>query len=72
MKNILITEKKLYQQKIINKINKKKFKIFKHLGWKSSTSIKKGLDKTFLWYLSNRDYFRSFKKKDIMRRIGKK
>ena len=47
-------------------------KIFKHLGWKSSTNIKDGLEKTFLWYLSNREYFRSFKKKDIVRRIGKR
>ena len=47
-------------------------KIFKHLGWKSSTNIKDGLEKTFLWYLNNREYFRSFKKKDIVRRIGKR
>lgn len=47
-------------------------KIFKHLGWKSSTNIKEGLEKTFLWYLSNRKYFRSFKKKDIVKRLGKR
>ena len=47
-------------------------KIFKHLGWKSSTNIKDGLEKTFLWYLSNRKYFRSFKKKDIVKRLGKR
>ena len=47
-------------------------KIFKHLGWKSSTNIKDGLEKTFLWYLNNRKYFRSFKKKDIVKRLGKR
>ena len=47
-------------------------KILKTLGWKSSTDIKKGLEKTFLWYLKNTDYFNSFKKKDITRRIGRK
>ena len=47
-------------------------KIFKHLGWKSSTNIKDGLEKTFLWYLSNRKYFRSLKKKDIVKRLGKR
>ena len=47
-------------------------KILKTLGWKSSTDIKKGLEKTFLWYLKNTDYFNSFKKKDITKRIGRK
>ena len=47
-------------------------KILKTLGWKSSTDIKKGLKKTFLWYLENTDYFNSFKKKDITRRIGRR
>ena len=47
-------------------------KILKTLGWKSSTDIKKGLKKTFLWYLENTDYFNSFKKKDITRSIGRR
>ncbi len=47
-------------------------KIFKDLGWRSSINIKNGLEKTFLWYLSNRAYFRSFKKKDIIGRMGKR
>ena len=47
-------------------------KILKTLGWKSSTSIKKGLKKTLLWYLENTDYFNSFKKKDLIKRIGKR
>ena len=47
-------------------------KIFKQLGWKSSSNIKDSLKKTFLWYLENTDYFNSFKKKDITRRIGRR
>jgi dTDP-glucose 4,6-dehydratase len=45
-------------------------KLKKKLGWKSTTSIDKGLKKTFLWYLNNRAYFNKIKKKDIIDRLG--
>ena len=45
-------------------------KIKKKLGWVSTTSINKGLKKTFLWYLNNRSYFNKIKKKDIINRLG--
>ena len=45
-------------------------KIFKKLGWKASMNIKKGLEKTFLWYMRNNNYFSSIKKKDIIKRLG--
>tara|TARA_B100000530_G_scaffold172795_1_gene109101 strand:+ start:292 stop:1311 length:1020 start_codon:yes stop_codon:yes gene_type:complete len=47
-------------------------KIFKQLGWKSSSNIKDSLKKTFLWYLNNKDYFSSLKKREIIRHIGRK
>ena len=47
-------------------------KIFKELGWKSSSNIKDSLKETFLWYLNNNDYFSSLKKRDIIRRIGRR
>jgi len=47
-------------------------KIFKKLGWKASTNIKKGLEKTLFWYMQNKDYFSSIKKKDITKRLGVK
>ena len=46
-------------------------KILKELKWKSTTNYKKGLEKTFLWYLQNNNYFKSISKKDIEKRIGK-
>ena len=47
-------------------------KIEKKLGWKSSTAIKKGLEKTFEWYLNNQNYYSKLKKTDITKRLGKK
>jgi len=46
-------------------------KIFKDLGWKSKTKIDKGLEKTFLWYLKNSQYFKTYNKKQIVKRLGK-
>ena len=46
-------------------------KIFKELKWKTSVDFKKGLEKTFLWYLYNNDYYKSISKNDIVKRIGK-
>ena len=46
-------------------------KINKNLSWKSSTTISDGLEKTFLWYLNNQNYFNSLKKNQIIKRLGK-
>ena len=46
-------------------------KILVKLGWKTKISFKKGLEKTFLWYLRNNRYYKSISKKDIVKRIGK-
>jgi len=46
-------------------------KIFKKLKWKTSVKFTKGLEKTFLWYLHNNDYYKSIAKNDIIKRIGK-
>ena len=45
-------------------------KIKKKLKWKPSSTIINGLEKTFLWYLSNSAYFKKFKKKNIIKRLG--
>ena len=45
-------------------------KIKKELKWKASTKIDAGLKKTFDWYLTNRKFFLSIKKKDITKRLG--
>ena len=45
-------------------------KIIKNLNWKPLINSKKGLEKTFLWYLHNIQYFRTIKKKDIIKRRG--
>ena len=46
-------------------------KILTDLGWKTKVEFKKGLEKTFLWYLENQNYYKSIPKKDIVKRIGK-
>ena len=45
-------------------------KILKKLKWKSKTSLKAGLKNTFDWYLSNKNYYTSLKKRDIRKRLG--
>mgnify|MGYP001339590046 CR=1 FL=1 len=46
-------------------------KILEKLKWKTNISFKKGLEKTFLWYLNNNNYYKSISKNDIIKRIGK-
>ena len=45
-------------------------KIINEIGWRPKTSFKKGLIRTFEWYLNNQDYYSSFNKKDILKRLG--
>ena len=45
-------------------------KIKDELNWKAKTSFQNGLEKTIMWYLSNKKYFSKFNKKDIADRIG--
>ena len=47
-------------------------KIKEKIRWKPKIKIKKGLENTFLWYLGNKKYFNTIKKKDILKRLGKK
>ena len=45
-------------------------KIKSKLNWNSKTKIFDGLNKTFLWYYNNQEYFKNLKKKDITKRLG--
>jgi len=45
-------------------------KIKNKLNWKPKTNFTEGLKKTFLWYKENLEYFSSFNKKDITKRVG--
>jgi dTDP-glucose 4,6-dehydratase len=45
-------------------------KIKKTLKWKPKRSFKIGLEETLDWYLKNDKYYKSFKKKDIVNRLG--
>ena len=47
-------------------------KIKKQLNWAKKTDFKTGISKTFKWYVDNLEYFKSFKKKDIIKRLGNK
>ena len=47
-------------------------KIKKNLKWKPKKSFKMGLEETLSWYLKNNDYYKSFSKKDITKRLGLK
>ncbi len=47
-------------------------KIKNKLGWKSSIKLKKGLEKTFKWYVNNENYYSKLKKIDITKRLGQK
>src|SRR5210317_1225456 len=47
-------------------------KILRTLRWKTKVSFEKGLEKTFLWYLHNNNYYKSISKKDIIKRLGTK
>ena len=46
-------------------------KIMTKLKWKNKIDFKKGLEKTFLWYLNNNNYYKTISKTDIEKRIGK-
>ena len=46
-------------------------KILSKLKWKSKTNFRNGLEKTFLWYLNNNNYYKLLSKNDIEKRIGK-
>jgi dTDP-glucose 4,6-dehydratase len=46
-------------------------KILNKLNWKTKVNFEKGLEKTFLWYLNNNNYYKSISKNDILKRIGK-
>ena len=48
--------------------NKIKYK----LRWQSKTTLSKGLEQTFKWYLDNKMYYKSLSKKDIVKRLGAK
>ncbi len=47
-------------------------KIRKKLKWKHKTSLLKGLNKTFNWYLNNQKFFKQISKKNINKRFGLK
>ena len=46
-------------------------KLIKKLKWKPKTNFLDGINKTFIWYLNNKKYYRSLNKKDIIKRLGK-
>ena len=46
-------------------------KIIDQLKWSKKFKFNVGIKKTFKWYMNNLDYFKKFKKKDILKRIGK-
>ena len=45
-------------------------KIRKFLKWRPLINFSDGFKETFLWYLKNKDYYSSFPKKDIIKRLG--
>ena len=47
-------------------------KIKRELKWKCKTSLIQGLEKTFNWYLNNKNYFKQISKKNINKRFGLK
>ncbi len=49
-------------------INSSKLK--NKLKWKPKVNFAKGLEKTFLWYLENQNYYSKLNKKDITKRVG--
>ena len=46
-------------------------KLIKKLKWQPKTNFLNGINKTFIWYLNNKKYYRSLNKKDIIKRLGK-
>ena len=45
-------------------------KIKSKLKWTPKYTFKKGIMKTFKWYLENQNYFKNFSKNDIIKRLG--
>ena len=45
-------------------------KIKNKLKWKPKTNFEKGIKLTFNWYSSNKKYYKSISKKDIIKRLG--
>jgi len=46
-------------------------KLIKKLKWKPKTNFLDGINKTFMWYLNNKKYYRSLNRKDVNERLGK-
>ena len=47
-------------------------KIYKKIGWKSKTNLKKGLNLTIDWYIKNKKFLSSISKKLYVKRLGLK
>jgi dTDP-glucose 4,6-dehydratase len=47
-------------------------KIKKKLKWTPKITFENGIKKTFQWYMKNSRYYKSFPKKDIVKRLGVK
>ena len=47
-------------------------KIKNNLKWKPKISFYKGIILTVKWYLNNKEYYKSFDKRDILKRLGNK
>ncbi len=47
-------------------------KIKNNLNWSPKTTFKEGIKLTIEWYINNNTYYKSFNKKDILRRLGNK
>ena len=47
-------------------------KIYKELKWKKRKKFNEGIKETIEWYMGNLKYFKTFKKKDIISRLGNK
>ena len=45
-------------------------KLKNKIKWKPKTNFKKGLEKTFLWYLNNQKYYTTIKRINISKRLG--
>ena len=45
-------------------------KINNKIKWKSKINTEEGLERTFVWYFKNKNYFKSVKKKDFSKRLG--
>ncbi len=46
-------------------------KIKKELNWRPKIGFEQGIKMTLKWYKNNKEYYESFSKKDILKRLGK-